>query len=90
MCQESMHTSRSSATVLRWRVELPQRPIEDDADLDSSQPSINVGEHLIGHEVAALASTGERERLLPAHVGVSYAAVLVWRRAKGSTSVRRL
>ena len=86
-----MGTAAPLCAAVKYRgLKLPERQIEDDDDLDSSQPSINVGEHLIGHEVAALASTSERERLLPAHVGVPYAAVLVWRRVKGSTSVRRL
>ena len=39
-----------------------------DADLDSSQPCVYLREHLVRHEVAALAPFLERECLLPAHV----------------------
>ena len=49
-------------------MQLPQGQIEDDLDLDSSQTWLDLAEHLVGHEVTALAPFLERERLLPAHV----------------------
>lgn len=36
-------------------MELPQRLIEGDADLDTAQACVDLGEHLVGYEVAALA-----------------------------------